>query len=129
MLEKKILTARFDVINPMSIEEYISKDGYKMLEKAYSMNPKEIVEEIKKSQLSGRGGAAFPMYYKLNSFYNESGEKYIICNADEGEPGNFKDRMLMEKDPHQIIEGMAIIAYATGAEKGIIYIRGDIQIP
>lgn len=125
MIEMKILTSRFDVINPMSIEEYINSDGYKMLEKAHSMKPIEIIEEVKKSRLSGRGGAAFPMFYKLNSFYKESGEKYIICNADEGEPGNFKDRFLMEKDPHQIIEGMAIIAYATGAKKGIIYIRGE----
>ena len=125
MTEMKILTARFDIINPMSIEEYINKDGYKMLEKSYTMTPKDIIEEIKISRLSGRGGAGFPMHYKLDSLSKQTGEKYIICNADEGEPGNFKDRHLMEKDPHQIIEGMAITAYATGATKGFIYIRGE----
>ncbi len=125
MPEMKILTARFNIINPMSIEEYINNDGYKMLEKAYTMKPAEIVEEIRISQLGGRGGAAFPMHLKVRGFIEGKGEKYIICNADEGEPGNFKDRILMEKDPHQVIEGMAITAYATNATKGYIYIRGE----
>ncbi len=129
MIELKILTKRFGIINPASIEEYIDNGGYDMLNKAFTMKPKEIIEEVIKSRLGGRGGAAFPMAYKLLGLSKEKGMKYIICNADEGEPGNFKDRLLMENDPHQIIEGMAITAYATGATKGFIYIRGEYSKP
>ena len=127
MLEMKLLTVRFDKIDPMSIDDYIKFEGYKMLEKFLKTNPNIIIEEITKSRLSGRGGAGFPTSIKMKSVALETGEKYIICNADEGEPGNFKDRKLMEKDPHQLIEGMIISAYSTGIHKGYIYIRGEYQ--
>ena len=127
MLEMKLITTRFDKINPLSIDDYIKYDGYEMLKKAFLMAPKLIVEEITKSRLSGRGGAGFPTSIKMKSVALEEGDKYIICNADEGEPGNFKDRKLMEKDPHQLIEGMTISAFSTGIHKGYIYIRGEYQ--
>ena len=125
MIERKELTKRFDKINPLSIEDYCMEDGYKMLKKALAMKPLDILEEIKLSRITGRGGANFPTSIKMKAFFNETGEKFLVCNADEGEPGNFKDRYMMEKDPHQIIEGMIISAYTTGANKGYIYIRGE----
>lgn len=125
MIERKELTKRFDKINPLSIEDYCMEDGYKMFKKALTMKPIQILEEITLSRITGRGGANFPTSIKMKSFFREKGEKLIICNADEGEPGNFKDRYMMEKDPHQIIEGMLISAYTTGASKGYIYIRGE----
>jgi len=127
MIERKELTKRFDVIDPLNIEEFVANDGYEILKKALKMAPEDIINEIQTSRLTGRGGAGFLTAIKMKSFAKEIGVKYIICNADEGEPGNFKDRYMMEKDPHQIIEGMVISAYATGALKGYIYIRGEYQ--
>ena len=100
-------------------------EGYSIFKKALDMTQEEILEEITLSRITGRGGANFPTSLKMKSFYKETGLKYIVCNADEGEPGNFKDRYMMEKDPHQILEGMLISAYATNASKGFIYIRGE----
>lgn len=126
MCERVLITKRCGHINPMSIDDYISYGGYTALKKAMTMEPTEVIEEIEKSYLRGRGGAGFPTSRKLWSLAKESNHpKYIICNADEGEPGNFKDRYLLETDPHQIIEGMLIAAYATRANKGYIYIRGE----
>jgi NADH:ubiquinone oxidoreductase subunit F (NADH-binding) len=125
MIQHKVLTKRFDKIIPICIEDYIMQDGYSMFLKALHMDPEDILEEITLSRITGRGGANFPTSIKMKSFAKETGTKYIICNADEGEPGNFKDRYMLEKDPHQIIEGMLISAYATGASKGYIYIRGE----
>ncbi len=128
MIEKKLVSKRFGKINPLSIEEYIKFDGYKNLAKALSMEKTEIIEEVQHAYLRGRGGAGFPAAIKMMGLAKEtSKDKYIICNADEGEPGNFKDRYLMENDPHQILEGMIISAYATGATKGFIYVRGEYQ--
>lgn len=127
MKQMKLLTARFDKINPLSIDDFLKFEGYLTLEKTLLLNPQLVIEEITKSRLSGRGGAGFPTSIKMKSVASQSGGKYIICNADEGEPGNFKDRILMEKDPHQLIEGMVISAYATGIHKGFIYIRGEYQ--
>lgn len=125
MIQHIELTRRFDRIDPMSIEDFLMQDGYKMLRKAVTMKKEDIIEQITLSRITGRGGANFPTSIKMKAFSNEIGEKYLICNADEGEPGNFKDKYLMEKDPHQIIEGMIISAFATGATKGFIYIRGE----
>ena len=125
MIQHRVLSKRFDKIDPFNIDEFIMHDGYSMFLKALDMKPEEILEEITLSRITGRGGANFPTSIKMKSFAKETGQKYVICNADEGEPGNFKDRYLMEKDPHQIIEGMLISAYATGATKGYIYIRGE----
>lgn len=125
-LTKKILTARFGNINPESIDDYISHDGYTSLKKALTMSAKEIIAEIKASGLKGRGGAAFPTGLKMEAVLEAEGSpKYIVCNADEGEPGNFKDRYLMENDPHQLIEGIIICAFATGIKSGFIFIRGE----
>lgn len=129
-IEKKLLTKRFGLIDPQSIDEYIAYDGYKALQKAVKMTPRKIVDEMKASGLRGRGGAGYPVGLKMESVQQAEGKKkYLICNADEGEPGNFKDRYLMENDPHQIIEGMVISAFAVGASKGYIFIRGEYTRP
>lgn len=126
MLEKKLLTKHVGKIDPHSIEDYINVGGYGMLKKTIEMKRIDIHDEIEKSKLRGRGGAGFPVAVKLMAIAKESRKpKYVICNADEGEPGNFKDRYLMEKNPHQILEGMLIAAYATVSTKGYIYIRGE----
>lgn len=125
MIERIELTKRFNKIDPLSINDFLKFDGYKIFKKALTMKQSDIINEIATSRITGRGGAGFPVSIKMKSFADESGMKYIICNADEGEPGNFKDRYLMEKDPHQIIEGILISAYSTGASKGFIYIRGE----
>jgi len=125
-LSKKLLTARFGKIDPGSIDDYISSGGYSVLKKVLSMTGEDIINEVKTSGLKGRGGAGFPTGLKMDSVKQAEGTpKYIICNADEGEPGNFKDRLLMENDPHQIIEGMIICAYATGTNHGYAFIRGE----
>lgn len=126
MKEMKIISKRFDKVNPVSIEDYIKTDGFKSLHKALQMERISIIEEVEHSYLRGRGGAGFPAHMKMIGLAKESSlPKYIICNADEGEPGNFKDRAILEKDPYAIIEGMTIMAFATGATKGFVYIRGE----
>jgi NADH-quinone oxidoreductase subunit F len=125
MIERIELTKRFNKIDPLSIKDYLDFGGYEVFKKVLTMKPKNILNEITFSGITGRGGAGFPVSIKMKSFAKETGYKYVICNADEGEPGNFKDRYLMEKDPHQIIEGILISAYSTGASKCFIYIRGE----
>ncbi len=127
MIQMKVVSNRFGKVNPLSIDSYLKFDGYKGLEKAITMHPSQIIDEIEKSKIRGRGGAGFPTHIKVRALSKASGKKFIVCNADEGEPGNFKDRMLLENDPHSIIEGIVIMAYATGANKGYIYIRGEYQ--
>ena len=113
------------LIDPDNIDEYIANDGYKALAKVLgSMSPEAVIEEIQKSGLRGRGGAGFPTGLKWKFCRKANGEpKYVICNADEGDPGAFMDRSILEADPHSILEGMAIGAYAIGSPKGYIYIR------
>ena len=125
--EEKIVLQNCGIINPESIEEYKLKGGYIALSKAIKeMTPQEVINEVKNSKLVGRGGAAFPTGLKWEfSFRTIKKPKYIICNADEGEPGTFKDRLILEGDPYRIIEAMAIAGYAVGAEYGYIYIRGE----
>ncbi len=121
MIEMKLISKRFSKINPLSIDEFIKFDGYKNLKKALSMEKTEIIEEVQKSYLRGRGGAGFPTAIKMMGLAKESNkEKYIICNADEGEPGNFKDRYLMENDPYQIIEGMLKWSIDEAKKKGYL---------
>jgi len=125
----RVVLRNCGVIDPESIEEYIARGGYRALGKALSaMKPAEVIDEVKKSGLRGRGGAGFPTGRKWE-FAARAGErgtqKYIVCNADEGEPGTFKDRLILEGDPHSVLEGMAIAGYAVGADKGFIYIRGE----
>jgi NADH-quinone oxidoreductase subunit F len=124
--ETRIVLKNVGEIDPTRIEEYIARDGYFALAKALQMKPGEIIEEIKRSGLRGRGGAGFPTGLKWEFTYKVSADqKYVLCNADEGEPGTFKDRLIMEGDPHSLIEGMIIAGYAVGATKGYIYIRGE----
>lgn len=114
--------------NPRSadIREYQKLDGYKNLAKAINMDPKDIIDEVKRSGLRGRGGAGFPTGMKWTfAAADPKYPKYLVCNADEGEPGTFKDRPILEKNPHILIEGMAISAHALKAEYGYIYLRGE----
>jgi len=118
------------VINPESIEEYIARDGYAALGKVLNtMTPEEAIEVIKKSGLRGRGGAGFSTGLKWElTRKSEGDEKYVVCNADEGDPGAFMDRSILEGDPHTIIEAMAINGYCTGASKGLVYIRAEYPL-
>jgi NADH-quinone oxidoreductase subunit F len=117
-------------IDPENIDEYIAFDGYKALEKALSkMNPEEILQEVKDSGLRGRGGAGFPTGLKWELCHNSAGDiKYVVCNADEGDPGAFMDRSVLEADPHAVIEGMTIGARAIGAQRGYIYVRTEYPL-
>jgi len=124
--ELRIVLRNYGKIDPLKIDDYIAQGGYKALEKARTMDPKALIEEVKKSNLRGRGGAGFNCGQKWSFAYQAPGdEKYVVCNADEGEPGTYKDRLIMENDPHTLLEGMAICAYAIGAKKGYIYCRGE----
>ena len=116
-------------IDPENIHYYIANDGYEGLRKALDMNPQEVIDEIKKSGLRGRGGAGFPTGSKWQFCHDAPGtSKYIICNADEGDPGAFMDRAVLEGDPHAVLEGMLIGAYAIGATNGYIYIRAEYPL-
>ena len=123
----RVVLCNYGRINPESIEEYIAQDGYEAVGKVLrKMRPEQVLSEIKASGLQGRGGAAFPTGLKWEfTAKAKDTSKYIICNADEGEPGTFKDRAILEGDPHKIIEGMIIAGYAVGAHYGYIYIRGE----
>ncbi|MEI6131204.1 MAG: NADH-quinone oxidoreductase subunit NuoF [Bacillota bacterium] len=115
------------IINPEDIEEYIAKDGYKALEKALKeMTPQEVIETVKASKLRGRGGAGFPTGLKWQFARNSvNDQKYVCCNADEGDPGAFMDRSVLEGDPHSLIEAMVIAGYAIGSDQGFVYIRAE----
>jgi NADH-quinone oxidoreductase subunit F len=127
--EHRLLLRNCGYIDPGNINHYIANGGYSSLVKALSMEPDAIVEEIKKSALRGRGGAGFPAGMKWELCRKASGEtKYVICNADEGDPGAFMDRIVLESDPQQVIEGMTIAAYAVGAHDGFVYIRAEYPL-
>lgn len=123
---ENILLKNVDKPNSQSIETYILSGGYKALEKTLKTKAENIIEEVTKSKLIGRGGAGFPTGLKWEFTRKEKGEpKYVVCNADEGEPGTFKDKVILNKDPHLLLESITICGYAVGAEKGFIYIRGE----
>ena len=128
--QKRIALHNCGVIDPENIHEYIAKDGYFALGKVLTeMQPQEVVDEIKESGLRGRGGGGFPTGLKWQFALNEPGdEKYVICNADEGDPGAFMDRSILEGNPHSVIEAMEIAGYAIGAHHGYIYIRAEYPI-
>jgi len=127
-LEVKVLSRRFGLPNSASIDTYLATDGYKAFQKALGMKPEEIIEEVKTSNLRGRGGAGFPTGMKWSFVPRSSPKpKYIVVNADESEPGTCKDRLLMEYDPHQLIEGMLIAGLAVDAHAGYIYVRGEYR--
>jgi NADH-quinone oxidoreductase subunit F len=123
--ETKVISARFDVEGADRFEGYVANGGYEALKKALSMSPDEVVDLIKTSGLRGRGGAGFPTGTKWSFIPKDIRPSYLVCNADEGEPGTFKDRELMERDPHQMIEGMAIGAYAIGSHEMYVFCRGE----
>ena len=127
--ELRLILSRCGYIDPENVNHYIANGGYSGLEKALRMPPEEIIEEVKNSGLRGRGGAGFPTGQKWGLCYNAPGTfKYIICNADEGDPGAFMDRVVLESDPHQVIEGMIIAGYAIGASQGYIYVRAEYPL-
>lgn len=128
--QKRIVLRNCGVIDPESIDDCLAADGYKAIEKALSsMSPQEVIDEITESGLRGRGGAGFPTGVKWGFARKAAGtQKYIICNADEGDPGAFMDRSVLEGDPHSIIEGMLIAGYAIGASEGYIYVRAEYPL-
>ena len=128
--QTRIALRNCGIIDPTDINSYKAKDGYKALEKVLkTMTPEEVIEEIKVSGLAGRGGAGFPTWFKWNAARGSEGdEKYLICNADEGDPGAFMDRAVIESDPHNLIEGMLIAAYAIGASEAIVYVRAEYPL-
>ena len=128
--QKRIALKNCGIIDPENIDEYIAFDGYKALAKVLlEMTPEQVIEEVKNSGLRGRGGAGFPTGKKWEfTRMAQSEQKYVICNADEGDPGAFMDRSILEGDPHCVVEAMAIAGYAIGANKGYIYVRAEYPI-
>src|SRR5262245_41810126 len=127
-LETRVLTRRFGLPDSTSIDTYLATDGYEAFRKALDMAPADIIEEVKVSNLRGRGGAGFPTGMKWSFVPRSSPKpKYIVVNADESEPGTCKDRLLIENDPHQLIEGVLIAGLAVDAHAGYIYVRGEYR--
>ncbi|MDO4471911.1 MAG: NADH-quinone oxidoreductase subunit NuoF [Bacillota bacterium] len=128
--QQRVVLRNCGVINPEDIEEYLAVDGYKAIEKVLKeMKPEEVIEEIKVSGLRGRGGAGFPTWFKWNAAKENKGDqKYLVCNADEGDPGAFMDRSVLEGDSHSLLEGMIIGGYAMGATEGVIYCRAEYPL-
>src|SRR6201996_8482660 len=124
--QTRLTFARCGVVDPRSLDDYRAHGGYKGLERALSLGAEAIIEEVVQSGLRGRGGAGFPTGIKWRTVAQAKGpQKYIVCNADEGDSGTFADRMIMEGDPFVLIEGMTIAGIATGATKGYIYVRSE----
>ncbi|MBE6734176.1 MAG: NADH-quinone oxidoreductase subunit NuoF [Ruminococcaceae bacterium] len=128
--QTRIALRHCGVIDPTDIDDYMKTDGYKAIEKVLTtMTPEDVIETIKVSGLAGRGGAGFPTWFKWNAARQSQGEeKYLICNADEGDPGAFMDRAVIESDPHNLIEGMLIGAYAIGAKEAVVYVRAEYPL-
>lgn len=126
----RIVLKNCGIINPEKIDEYIETNGYKALSRVVAeMTPEKVIDEIKISGLRGRGGAGFPTWFKWDAAKRSKGQdKYVVCNADEGDPGAFMDRSVLEGDPHAVLEGMAIAGYAMGAKKGFIYCRAEYPL-
>ena len=124
--EMRLVLRNYGKVDPFKIEDYLAQGGYQSLTKARSMKRFDLIAEIKASNLRGRGGAGFNCGQKWSfAASREEKDKFVVCNADEGEPGTYKDRIIMQSDPHSIIEGMAVCAYAINANKGFIYLRGE----
>ena len=128
--QQRVALQNCGVINPECMDEYIARQGYVALKKCINeLTPEKVIEEIKNSGLRGRGGAGFPTWFKWQAARDAKGDtKYMICNADEGDPGAFMDRSLIEGDPHAVIEGMMIGAYAVGSSEGFIYVRAEYPL-
>ncbi len=126
--QKRLVMENCGTINPLELGQYLEAGGYSGLKKAMRMEPEQVIEEIRKSGLRGRGGAGFPTWLKWKFIAGKKGKKYLICNGDEGDPGAFMNRTIMESDPFKLIEGMTIGAYATGSDEGIIYTRAEYPL-
>jgi len=127
--QNRLVFGNNGLIDPAVIEDYLAVGGYAALAKAFSMSPEQVIEEVKKSGLRGRGGGGFPTGAKWESTRQASGNtKYVICNADEGDPGAYMDRSLVEGNPQSILEGMVIGAYAIGSHQGYIYVRNEYPL-
>ena len=127
--QERVLFRNFGFIDPTNINHYIANDGYSALDKVLSMKPTEVIDEIKISGLRGRGGGGFPTGRKWEAgLQAEENEKYVVCNADEGDPGAFMDRSVLEGEPHSVLEGMIIAGYTIGAQKGYIYVRAEYPL-
>ncbi len=122
------LLRRVGKIDPTSSSDYEAEGGYRALRRAFEVGPEAVVDEVKKSGLKGRGGAAFPTGIKWEAVAREPAPRYIVCNADESEPGTFKDRVVMEGDPFSLIEAITIAGFATGAQQGYVYLRGEYPL-
>src|SRR5262249_48961022 len=129
--QTRIVLANSGKVDPEKLADYIAMGGYQSLAQVVSaMSPREVVEEVKKSGLRGRGGAGYPTGLKWELVMKQLPQtKYVVCNADEGDPGAFMDRSVLEGDPHRVLEGMAIAGYAVGARQGFIYVRGEYGLP
>ncbi|MFC1829934.1 NADH-ubiquinone oxidoreductase-F iron-sulfur binding region domain-containing protein, partial [Thermodesulfobacteriota bacterium] len=128
-LQQRTIFGKNGIIDPTSIEDYILVDGYKALEKAlFEMKPEEIIDQVKKSGLRGRGGGGFPAGIKWETCRRHDGDRYVICNADEGDPGAYMDRSLLEGNPHSVVEGMIIGAIAVGSREGYVYVRHEYPL-
>jgi len=124
--QERLTFARCGIVDPLSLSDYVSRDGYKGLQRALTMTPEALVEEVTNSGLRGRGGAGFPTGIKWKTVLKTvADQKYIVCNADEGDSGTYADRMIMEGDPFVLIEGMTIAGFAVGATSGFIYLRSE----
>jgi NADP-reducing hydrogenase subunit HndC len=128
--EQRVVLRRTGRIDPENIEDYIAEDGYQALAKALTqLSPAEVIDELEKSGLQGRGGAGFPTGRKWRFVAGTKSEKkYVVCNADESEPGTFKDRVILEGDPHSLIEALTLAAFAVGADEGFVYVRGEYKL-
>ncbi len=127
--QTRIALRHCGLINPEKLEDYTADNGYNAFKKALAMTPEAVIDEIKLSGLAGRGGAGFPTWFKWDAARKSPGEvKYLICNADEGDPGAFMDRAIIESDPHNLIEGMLIAAYAIGAANAVVYVRAEYPL-
>src|SRR5262249_3763652 len=124
-----LLLSRVGRVDPTSLDEYRAHGGYAALRRAFGLRQEGILREALESKLVGRGGAAFPAGRKWEAVARQPVRPhYIVCNADESEPGTFKDRVLMEEDPFALVESMTIVAYATGCERGFVYVRGEYPL-
>jgi NADH-quinone oxidoreductase subunit F len=122
----RVVLENCGIVNPLSIDDYLARDGYRALRTCLErITPAQVIETIEAAGLRGRGGAGFPAAVKWSLARQQPAPKYVVCNADEGDPGAFMDRLILESDPHRVIEGLAIAAYAIGAERGIFYIRAE----
>ncbi len=128
-METKLLTEFYHLDEFRTLAGYQKNGGYQVVKKALAMQPQAIIDEVKASGLRGRGGAGFPTGMKWGFLPKNNEPRYLLCNADEGEPGTFKDRLMMERAPHQLIEGMIISGFAVGSKKGYIYVRGEYFYP